>query len=148
MEIISSWSSSSPSCDEGRHSRRAGQPYDGNWVNLRTESTSVSIGMALGTPGQSRPEELLRQADTALYQAKDAGKARAVWYDAQLSAHAADRLDLSDDLRTAIGRGELVLHYQPEVDLHSGAVVGVEALVRWQHPSRGLMPPTCFLTLA
>jgi len=106
---------------------------------------SASIGIALGTAQVTQPEELLRQADTALYEAKATGKARVVWYSPDLGEKATKRLHLAGDLQRAIENGELVLHYQPEVDLVTGCVHGVEALVRWQHPERGMVPPMEFV---
>jgi len=114
----------------------------------REVAVTASIGIAFGMPHRLEPEELLRQADIALYQAKGAGKAQAVLFDAGLHAQVQDRLDLEADLRRALDRGEFVLHYQPEVRLADGLMLGVEALVRWQHPERGLLPPSTFIPLA
>ncbi|WP_432507575.1 putative bifunctional diguanylate cyclase/phosphodiesterase [Kineococcus arenarius] len=91
--------------------------------------------------------ELLRQADAAMYVAKRAGGGVAV-YDEAVDRAARDRLALLDDLRAGIAAGQLVLHYQPQVDLRTGGVVGMEALVRWQHPQHGLLAPAAFLDLA
>jgi diguanylate cyclase (GGDEF)-like protein/PAS domain S-box-containing protein len=109
---------------------------------------SACIGIALGTARADDPAELLRQADTALYEAKAAGQAWVVWYNPELGVKATKRLDLAADLQRAIDQGELLLHYQPEVDLATGTIHGVEALVRWQHPQRGLIPPSEFVPLA
>jgi len=109
---------------------------------------SVGISLSDGSSGQARPEDLLREADIALYQAKAAGKAQAVVFDPKMSAQALERLDLETHLRRAVDNGELVLHYQPVVDLRDGNVVAAEALVRWQHPERGLLAPDTFIRLA
>lgn len=112
--------------------------------------TSVSIGVGLAGPGPATVgvEELLRRADIAMYQAKAAGKDRVVLFDEALHTDSLPRLELESDLRRAIACREFVVHYQPEVDLTSGLVVSVEALVRWRHPSRGLLAPGAFISLA
>jgi diguanylate cyclase (GGDEF)-like protein len=108
----------------------------------------ASAGIALGMPGATAADDLLREADTALYQAKDAGKAQAAIFDVTASVRTRARLDLETGLRGALERGEFVLHYQPEVELTGGRTVGVEALVRWQRPGRGLVTPERFIPLA
>jgi diguanylate cyclase (GGDEF)-like protein/PAS domain S-box-containing protein len=108
----------------------------------------VSIGIALHSNRQAQPGDLLREADIALYQAKGAGKGRAILFDAHMNEAAVDRLRWESDLRHAVAREELRLVYQPQVDLASGAIVGVEALVRWQHPRYGLLNPNEFIPLA
>lgn len=108
----------------------------------------ASIGIACGLPGQSSPDELLRQADTALYRAKGAGKGQVVAFEPAMHAGLGDRLELTADLHGALERGEFVLYYQPEVDLASGRTVCVEALLRWRHPRRGILLPGAFLSLA
>lgn len=95
----------------------------------------------------ARPDDLLRDADRAMYQAKAAGKGRAVIFD-QHMAGPSEPVSLLGDLRHAVERGELRLHYQPEMDLVANVVTGVEALVRWQHPTEGLIPPVMFIPLA
>lgn len=111
---------------------------------------TASIGVALGVPTTAavQPETLLREADIALYRAKVAGKARAVLFNAQMSAHVQERRELETDLRHAVERGELQVYYQPEVDARDGSIVGMEALVRWQHPRRGLVDPAAFIPVA
>ena len=91
--------------------------------------------------------ELLQQADLAMYQAKAAGRATLCFFDPGMQAAAAARAGLEADLRAALAQGDFVLHYQPQVD-HMGRVVGVEALVRWQHPQRGMVSPADFIPLA
>jgi EAL domain-containing protein (putative c-di-GMP-specific phosphodiesterase class I) len=93
-------------------------------------------------------EEALRNADLAMYWAKENGKSTAAVYESRLHAAALDRLQLRADLQRALRRDELVLYYQPEIDLITGAVIGVEALVRWNHPTRGLLPPAHFVPMA
>lgn len=111
---------------------------------------AASIGIAPvwpATPPPSR-DDVLRNADIAMYRAKSAGKARTVVFDPGMEAAALERLDLESGLHRAIDRGELRLHYQPIVSLTTGAIVAVEALMRWQHPTRGLIPPNDFIPLA
>jgi diguanylate cyclase (GGDEF)-like protein len=107
-----------------------------------------SVGIALAPEHADDVEGLLRCADTAMYHAKSAGKNSYLVYDAEMDAAGLDRLTLENDLRRAIERDELRLHYQPQVDTHSGAVVGAEALLRWEHPEQGLIPPFRFIPLA
>jgi EAL domain-containing protein (putative c-di-GMP-specific phosphodiesterase class I) len=96
----------------------------------------------------SDPESLMREADVAMYTAKGRGKNRVEEYDAVLHEAVVEHNDLKAQLAGAAGRGELVLDYQPIVNLETGTFVGVEALVRWQHPTRGLLPPLAFIELA
>ena len=107
-----------------------------------------SIGIALAPRDAGDVEGLLKAADTAMYHAKTNGKNNYLYYDSDMDAAGVDRLKLETDLRKAIERNELVLHYQPQVDTQSGTVVGAEALVRWQHPEQGLIPPYKFIPLA
>jgi EAL domain-containing protein (putative c-di-GMP-specific phosphodiesterase class I) len=110
---------------------------------------TASIGIAATQPGSAKTvEELLRDADLAMNMAKDEGRSRSRLFQPAMHAHLLDRVELEADLRRAVERGELVLHYQPLVDIDSGGVVGVEALVRWNHPRRGLVPPLQFIPLA
>ncbi len=108
---------------------------------------AASIGATIAGPGSSR-EDVLRQADLALYAAKGSGKGRLEVYRAELHAEATRRLELEADLRLAVDRRELVLHYQPIFALDTGQLVGVEALLRWNHPHRGLINPDEFIPLA
>jgi diguanylate cyclase (GGDEF)-like protein len=122
------------------------QPYDMNGQIGRQLSITVSIGIALG----ERPsaEELLRDADVALYEAKVAGKHRYVLFQASMQAAVQDRLTLELDLAEALDRGQLFLVYQPTFDLESERAIGVEALIRWRHPTRGVVAPDQFIPLA
>jgi diguanylate cyclase len=107
----------------------------------------TSIGVALYPEHASDPDELLQRAEIAMYVAKDT-HAGYVLFDPKLDQHSARRLTLLGELRRAIDNRQLVLHYQPKVDAHSGQLLGVEALVRWQHPEHGLIPPNDFIPLA
>jgi diguanylate cyclase (GGDEF)-like protein/PAS domain S-box-containing protein len=110
-------------------------------------STSVGVALSSGRGGASA-EALIRDADAAMYRAKERGKARFELYDATLRAHAVHRLELETELRGAVRRGELLVHYQPQIDLVSGEPVAYEALVRWEHPRRGLLAAAEFVPLA
>jgi EAL domain-containing protein (putative c-di-GMP-specific phosphodiesterase class I) len=106
------------------------------------------VGIAQAVPGENTTEETLRNADVALHSAKDRGKSVVAAYDSGLHAEALDRLELRADLQRALRDGELVLHYQPTVEVDSGKITGFEALVRWQHPTRGLLSPAFFVAMA
>jgi diguanylate cyclase (GGDEF)-like protein/PAS domain S-box-containing protein len=110
--------------------------------------TSVSIGIALSSSGYLYPEEFLRDADTAMYRAKSTGKARSEVFDADMRATITSRLQLETDLRHALQRQEFRNVYQPIVLLSTGQVAGFEALLRWQHPERGLLGPAEFIPVA
>jgi diguanylate cyclase (GGDEF)-like protein len=111
--------------------------------------TSASVGIALAD-GLSRPaEDLIREADAAMYRAKDGGRGRYEIFDEVMRDNATERLRLDHDLRRALdGEDELIVHYQPIVSVPSGEVIGFEALVRWQHPERGLVLPGEFIAVA
>jgi diguanylate cyclase (GGDEF)-like protein len=111
-------------------------------------SLGASVGLVHALPGELSGEDALRNADVAMYLAKDRGKGTVAVYEPRLHAEALDRLQLSAELERAITHGGLVLHYQPTVDLSTGAIAGFEALVRWQHPVRGLLAPYTFIPLA
>ena len=110
--------------------------------------TSVSIGIAFSEPGLDSPEELLRNADIAMYKAKALGKTRYELFDETLHIEVVNRLLLETDFRHSLDRGEFRLHYQPVISLVDGRVIGFEALVRWQHPQRGCVSPEEFIPLA
>ncbi len=110
--------------------------------------TSVSIGIALSTTEFERPEDLLRGADIAMYRAKALGKACHEVFDTAMHTRVVALLQLENDLRRALERQELRLYYQPIVALATGKIVGFEALVRWQHPERGLISPIKFIPIA
>jgi len=109
---------------------------------------TVSIGIALSAPGYRRAEDVLRDADTAMYHAKALGKSRHEVFDSSMHARARRLLQLEHDLRRAIDRREFRVHYQPIVRVADRRIAGFEALVRWQHPERGLVPPSEFIHLA
>ncbi|MDP9350018.1 MAG: EAL domain-containing protein, partial [Chloroflexota bacterium] len=109
---------------------------------------TASVGVALSTVGRVDPGELLRAADIAMYRAKRTGKARYEVYEPLMGSRALELLELEADLRRGIDRGELRLHYQPKVELDTGRIVGVEALLRWEHPHRGMVSPAEFIGLA
>ena len=108
----------------------------------------MSIGIAMSTAKRMTPEDILRDADLAMYHAKGKGKARYEIFDKSMNAPAQERMDLELDLRNAVARGEFVLHYQPILELPTGRIVEMEALVRWKHPRRGLLFPGDFIGLS
>jgi diguanylate cyclase (GGDEF)-like protein/PAS domain S-box-containing protein len=110
--------------------------------------TAASIGIAVSSPGADQAESLMRNADLAMYRAKSQGKSRYEVFDHSMNALAMERLDLETDLRHALERGEFRVYYQPIVDLPTGRVGELEALVRWEHPARGLISPVQFIPLA
>ncbi|MGH7254205.1 MAG: putative bifunctional diguanylate cyclase/phosphodiesterase, partial [Nitrospirales bacterium] len=109
---------------------------------------TASIGIALSKPEYQHPEEILRDADTAMYRAKAMGQARHEIFDAASHISVLSRMELEQELRQALEREEFVLHYQPIVNLATGAIARVEALVRWNHPAHGLQRPAQFIPLA
>jgi Amt family ammonium transporter len=109
---------------------------------------SASIGIALSMAGYERPEDFLRDADLAMYRAKEQGGARHEVFQAVMHAHTVALLQLETDLRHALDRREFLLYYQPIVSVVSGKVVGFEALARWLHPQRGLVQPASFIPVA
>jgi len=117
-------------------------------VEGRDFVTTVSIGIALSDSSHEQPDILLRNADIAMYRAKAGGRARHVVFQAGMQTDSLSRLDLESELRQAVESGEMRVHYQPIVVLESGRVTEVEALVRWQHPTRGLLAPAEFISIA
>jgi diguanylate cyclase (GGDEF)-like protein len=114
-------------------------------VKTHTISSTVSIGITTSAMEYNNGDDMLRDADTAMYHAKAAGKARYVLFDRKMHEQVTARLEMENELRHAVERNELVLHYQPVVSLPDGAVLGFEALVRWKHPTRGLVAPATFI---
>ncbi|HEX8459436.1 MAG TPA: EAL domain-containing protein [Pyrinomonadaceae bacterium] len=110
--------------------------------------TSASIGVALSAVGYDGTEEILRDADTAMYRAKEQGKGRFEVFDKVMHARAVSRLKMESDLRQALERGEFEVYYQPIIDLATGSLSGFEALLRWQHPERGMHSPAEFIPVA
>jgi diguanylate cyclase (GGDEF)-like protein len=129
----------------GRLLRELAMPYNlgGHEVFI-----SVSIGVAISATDYHRPEEILRDADTAMYRAKQLGKARYEVFDQAMHARAMNQLELERDLRRAVERREFFLEYQPIVSLETGVLCGFEALARWRHPLRGITPPAKFIPTA
>jgi diguanylate cyclase (GGDEF)-like protein/PAS domain S-box-containing protein len=109
---------------------------------------TASIGIALSSGGQAHPEALLRDADAAMYRAKDMGRARLEIYDETMRRRTARRLELAEELAAGIEAGDIVVHFQPGVDLETGRIRCVEALARWNHPVNGLLQPKEFISLA
>jgi diguanylate cyclase (GGDEF)-like protein/PAS domain S-box-containing protein len=112
---------------------------------------SASIGVAVAGSGDERTvnaELLIRDADAAMYRAKEGGRARCVLFDAEMRAGAMRRLEVERELRDAVDRDELALFYQPVVNLRTGGITGLEALVRWRHPERGILDPADFVSIA
>jgi diguanylate cyclase (GGDEF)-like protein len=109
---------------------------------------TASIGIAVASHGDDTPESLLRDADAAMYRAKERGRGRYELFDDALRRHVLHRVRTDSELRRALDRSELDVHYQPVVDLRTGAPVATEALVRWRHPERGLVGPTEFIPIA
>ncbi|WP_339453387.1 phosphodiesterase DibA [Pseudomonas sp. JAI120] len=109
---------------------------------------SASIGISLFPNDALSAEQLLRNADSALFKAKSVGREGYALYTEELTAHAQNRVEIASELRRALERQELRVYYQPVHDLHTSRLIGVEALVRWQHPERGLVPPGDFIPIA
>jgi len=121
------------------------EPFTFNGVSL---VVSVSIGAAVRLPATTDAAELLRNADFAMYMAKGSGKNRFQLFDAEVHDSLVGRSALKADLALAVASGQLRLDYQPVIDLATGHILGAEALVRWEHPTRGLLPPLEFIALA
>jgi diguanylate cyclase (GGDEF)-like protein/PAS domain S-box-containing protein len=123
------------------------EPID---VQGRAITQAASIGIALYAADGTRtePDQMLGEADLAMYRAKAAGKSRYALFENWMRQGDADRTGLERELRAALEQDEFTVHYQPEVDLHTGEITGAEALVRWQHPDRGMLEPAQFLFVA
>lgn len=120
-------------------------PYrlDNNEVRI-----TASVGISFFNSEIADPDEMLTQADLALYRAKEEGRDRYCFHSAELDRHVRERVALTNELRAALENNELELYYQPQVELASGRIVGLEALVRWNHPQRGLLMPEVFIPIA
>ena len=111
-------------------------------------SLGASIGITFSNIGYATPEQVIRDADTAMYKAKSSGKARYAIFDSSLQQHVAEQLRLESELRRGLGAGEVFLDYQPIFALRGSRLVGFEALARWRHPDRGVLAPNAFIPLA
>jgi diguanylate cyclase (GGDEF)-like protein/PAS domain S-box-containing protein len=109
---------------------------------------TASIGISIYPEDGHDQQTLLKNADIAMYRAKEQGKNNHKFYSAQINSHSYERLALETSLRRAVERDEFLLHYQPKVDMRSGRITGVEALIRWQHPELGMVPPGEFIPIA
>lgn len=128
--------------------RRIRQAFDAPFASGPHEAfLSVSVGIAF-SEGDTSPVDLIRHADIAMYAAKARGRARYEIFTTAMDAAARERLQLETDLRRALAHGELRVYYQPEIEIASGRLVGMEALVRWEHPERGLIAPSQFIAVA
>ncbi|MDX9836869.1 MAG: EAL domain-containing protein [Azoarcus sp.] len=121
------------------------EPFD---IRGQRLTISPSIGIALYPEDGTDAETLIKHADAAMYQAKAAGRNAYRFYDIQFSRDVSDRLVLENELRLALEHKQFILHYQPQFDVHSGEITGIEALLRWQHPQHGLVPPDRFIPIA
>ncbi|OGW28067.1 MAG: hypothetical protein A2X59_03170 [Nitrospirae bacterium GWC2_42_7] len=117
-------------------------------INGHEIFTAASLGIAISSPDYDRPEDMLRDADIAMYQAKAKGKAHYEIFDKKMYSSALARLQLETELRKAVEHNEFVMHYQPIIDLRNDKIIGFEALIRWDHPTRGLIYPMEFIPLA
>jgi diguanylate cyclase (GGDEF)-like protein/PAS domain S-box-containing protein len=117
-------------------------------LNHQAWHVGASIGISIYPVDSADPSTLIRYADSAMYRAKEMGRACYAFFTNELNVQVSERFDLGNELRRALERDEFVLHYQPQIDLATGQPVGVEALIRWQHPQRGLLPPARFITTA
>ncbi len=131
-----------------RIQRDLAQPFHLMDQSNQEVTVSSSIGIVLSTGDYEQPAQLLRDADTALYRAKEHGRSRYEMFDTEMHLKVVERLNLETELRRAIERHEFVVHYQPIVALESGRIVGFEALARWQSPERGLVSPAEFIPVA
>jgi diguanylate cyclase (GGDEF)-like protein/PAS domain S-box-containing protein len=120
-------------------------PFEMEQITLRITG---SIGVTTYPEDGQSAELLIRNADLAMYQAKEKGRSNYQFYEKGMNVRAVERQSIEGDLRFALERNEFVMHYQPKIDLKSGEITGVEALVRWQHPERGLVGPLQFISVA
>jgi predicted signal transduction protein with EAL and GGDEF domain len=121
------------------------EPYD---IDGRQVIVGTSLGIAIAPTDGSTPAELIKKADMALYAAKADGRGTFRFFEADMDAEAQLRRTMTAELRQALAQREFVLHYQPIVRIDGDDIVGFEALLRWQHPTRGLLPPSAFISLA
>ncbi|HVN55788.1 MAG TPA: EAL domain-containing protein [Anaerolineaceae bacterium] len=143
MEDISSLESAKQVTE--RLIEKIAEPYE---INGQQVFLTASVGLVPGDGKYQQPTDLLRDADLAMYEAKARGKACYVVFSPELRVQALDRLLLESNLRSALERNEFILHYQPILDLNTNQLTGFEALIRWQHPEKGLIPPANFIPVA
>ena len=129
----------------GRFVEQLGAPY---LLGEKDCHIKVSIGISVFPADGSDSQALLKAADVAMYRAKSTGGDGYSYYSPSMNVHTVERLELESDLRHALERNEFLLHYQPKVEVETGLITGIEALLRWQHPRRGLVPPMNFIPLA
>lgn len=135
--------------DAGRIAQRLLENLGENYhLKGHNVSSTASIGITTSSIAYQNADEMIRDADTAMYHAKSAGKARYVMFDRQMHERVTARLQTESDLRRALERNQFLLQYQPVLSMTDGAVVGFEALIRWNHPTRGLIPPSAFVACA
>ncbi|UCV04667.1 bifunctional diguanylate cyclase/phosphodiesterase [Dechloromonas denitrificans] len=125
--------------------REISLPYQ---INGQEQRTTPSIGICLYPGDSTEIGDLLKNADVAMYHAKAKGRGNFQFFTEDMNVATTERMSIEADLRLALAHGEFLLHYQPQLDLRSGTIVGVEALIRWQHPTRGLVPPGDFIPIA
>jgi diguanylate cyclase (GGDEF)-like protein/PAS domain S-box-containing protein len=129
----------------GRMLRDVAEPHS---VELHELHVTTSIGVSVFPDDGTNAETLIKNADTAMYQAKENGRQSFQFFKPAMNARAVARQSIEENLRRALERGEFALHYQPKVNLNTGAITGAEALIRWTHPSKGLIPPAQFIPIA
>jgi diguanylate cyclase (GGDEF)-like protein/PAS domain S-box-containing protein len=119
-----------------------------NFIGHHGLEISASIGISIYPDDGLNPETLIKTADTAMYQAKEHGRNNYKFFEREMNIRAVERQSIEEDLRGALERQEFVLQYQPKIDLQAGKITGAEALIRWLHPQRGLVPPLLFVPIA
>jgi diguanylate cyclase (GGDEF)-like protein/PAS domain S-box-containing protein len=135
--------------DAGKVARRIVESLAQSFsIEGREIFVTASVGIAIFPVDGDSVDSLLKNADSAMYHAKEQGRNNFQFYSNTLNAVANERLILEGELRHAVEREEFVVHYQPQIDLRTNGIIGAEALVRWQHPERGLLPPAVFLAAA
>jgi diguanylate cyclase (GGDEF)-like protein len=139
------WNSADISACAQRLVEQLSAPYQ---LDQKDCHVTLSIGISIFPADGSDSQSLLKAADVAMYRAKEMGRDNYQYYLPSMNVHTLERLELESDLRRALERGEFFLHYQPKVEVASGLITGVEALLRWKHPIRGLVPTLDFIALA
>ena len=119
-----------------------------HWINGRDLHITTSVGVSVYPEDGSDAEALIKSADTAMYQAKEMGRENYRFFKSAMNDRAVERQSIEEDLRRALERGEFALHYQPKIRLKTRSIIGAEALLRWTHPDRGMVPPAQFIPIA